>query len=791
MKETPEQDPARRGRASTAVGKPLAVLLAAGAATILFGFLLLPQEFLKRKPLAPTEGKSGLFRMRVVAGRPVEVPLVVRFASPLARLERLEMYEAPRRDPLRLRAASIELLPCGCRLEVEPGKRIGDGSPWVFLPPPGDCPQHRKGTESRAVLRIEAARTGEIGWLVKASALGRGRIRIDVPQQAKPIYAEGYWIWRPRDTRGFRLGLLAWMWGFERGAGWLGAGIAAAAGVLLLGLATFSRSRRIVLPVFLVALGLASVFALLVPPFQAPDEPDHLLAFAEATGNEDLARDCRRLARHSHFERIKFHPEETFTPYDRKEPFSVAWSRHVTPSPMDRRSPLTIAVWDAASAVVRTSRAAVALLSLRMLHAALFALAAAAGAWIVARATRRDAGMFPAFVFLIPTLPFFAMHASNHALFADLCVLAGCVTLAAFHREDHPPWTGPVVGTLAVLVVLTSYTAIPLLAWVLLFPADRLLRAVRRSASGGFSTRDAAMFWGGLALGGGIVAALWDVLPVFRTASRLMRKSFPALRSIEGIHLMVAALVAAGLLFSVELLIRRRIDRRRAEKGEEDEGTPAGGRRSRAAIAIVAVALFVGLIVSPFVPFDPVPGQTNLDASLGEYVGHVTSSLLTGLSFREPDYLLSITFWGGFGWLDTFLPSWIVRILGGAVGTGALLLLVVAARSGDLARLVRILLGAACLAGIGALTAFAAYKYQVSVHGRYLLGFYAIATSVGLSGFAAAVPPASPVPRAAARKRDPAARRIFLHRLAGTGFVAAAVALHLTTLLVILARYFR
>jgi len=144
-----------------------------------------------------------------------------------------------------------------------------------------------------------------------------------------------------------RVELLNYLWQIHSSSGWIwGAlGVSAlllfAGSGLLAGLAGKTDPRRMGAGVATMALALTVLYATVVPPFQAPDEPDHLLAYARIMGLPKLGHRAAQLARLGHLERLKFHPLERFRPGDVGRPYTAAWADHVQPEDVRLRSPLT------------------------------------------------------------------------------------------------------------------------------------------------------------------------------------------------------------------------------------------------------------------------------------------------------------------------------------------------------------------------------------------------------------------------------------------------------------------
>src|SRR3954449_9369628 len=123
----------------------------------------------------------------------------------------------------------------------------------------------------------------------------------------------------------------------------------------------------------LLAFGLSLVFAMLVPPFQAPDEPDHFLGFM-ALGNRLSERsEVDQWAMATHFNQLRFNGSERFRPVDARQPQATTWP-DASPSNFDTRSSTT-AGWRAIAWLTRSQPLPVAFLALRLIHAATFGLA--------------------------------------------------------------------------------------------------------------------------------------------------------------------------------------------------------------------------------------------------------------------------------------------------------------------------------------------------------------------------------------------------------------------------------
>jgi hypothetical protein len=471
-----------------------------------------------------------------------------------------------------------------------------------------------------------------------------------------------------------------------------------------------------------LALAIGLLYAVLVPPFEAPDEPDHFLAFADLTGRPELAGQAAAWARLGHLQRIKEHDQERFRPNDVGLPYAEAWGAEVFPIAIAGRSRTAYALWTGVGGVTRGMRAPTVLLTLRLANALVLAAALAAGVALIASQAPGAAALCVAFAFLfVPTLPFFGMHVSDFAVLASTYVLLGCLVTALFLDGPHTHRLGLPIGLLATLTLAGGRSAGPMIVLIAAALAARATLGTRGTRDRREALRQAAVFWLGASCG--------LLLLVLATSREYTGSLFagdaagvaPWFKSIaEGVRTRawwLAGVLPAGI--AVELAARALRLRTRTWL-----------RRPRAlAVRLVpaAIALALVLVAAASLVID-LPATDYFDPSarppLGRYVGEALATLLTSVRLRHPDVLLSIFFWGGFGWLDTLLPVPLIVVLIAAAGCLAIWLLAAIRRSGDERR-------AAWLAWLAfgwlaafTVTAAASYFSNRSLHGRYLMGVY-------------------------------------------------------------------
>ena len=123
-----------------------------------------------------------------------------------------------------------------------------------------------------------------------------------------------------------RLELLAYVWELPASRWWIVLGLCVSAALIggavfagwsTSGAATARGSLRRSSAAFMGALGLATAYAIVVPPFQAADEPNHFLALTTFLKRPELSGATARWAERMQFEEIRFHGDRRFSPLDR------------------------------------------------------------------------------------------------------------------------------------------------------------------------------------------------------------------------------------------------------------------------------------------------------------------------------------------------------------------------------------------------------------------------------------------------------------------------------------------
>jgi hypothetical protein len=197
------------------------------------------------------------------------------------------------------------------------------------------------------------------------------------------------------------------------------------------------------------------------------------------------------------------------------------------------------------------------------------------------------------------------------------------------------------------------------------------------------------------------------------------------------------------------------------------------------ALGLVALAI-ASFAASLLVPFPQFPLEPVRPLTPPERVVAVVSTMATTLRLTHPNFLLSSSFWVGFGWLDTMPGPSFQALLVLLVGAALCALLLRIARRGDGRRL--LWLGVLGVGGTASLVLYAlsTQRMPTALQGRYLIGWYLAFLAV--VGTALAAPgPSSPRGVAGALVSD-AWRAALLLAVAGP--------VHLYCLAFLLRRYF-
>ena len=691
-----------------------------------------------------------------------------------------------REEPIPIVRGSLDV--AGCRYASPAGERVRDNAIVRFVRTAPCAPPPEPSGDM--VLTMQVTPDSPLAvWAFQPPAPARGDELVFIggaPDGAAALpVLRGRYVERREASRVRRVDLLAYTWQIGETPSWIG-GVVAAAGLLfLIGVATvqpfrFTRSGDggvgQPLSAGALALSLGLLYAVIVPPFQAPDEPHHFLAFADLVGSPALATQAADLGRAGHLQRIKFQILEKFRPVHLGRPLAEGWDADTLAMPVGERSRTTELLWRAIGGLMPGRRAPDMLLALRAINALVFALAVAAGVALL-RAVRADPTVACA-ALLVPALPFFAVHVSEFALLTSTYVVFACVVAGLFVDGPRTHRLGFPFGLCCALMLAGGRAAAPMVAVIAAVLVARAVLGTREAAvepsrpSGDW--RRALQFWGGAGAGASLLlllsteaytrglfprdasqAAGW-----FRSAAQLLREQ----------SWLLVLLVAAGLFVEIGAArLRSRLRRRVWDAGR-------GARVLAYGLAVTLTGIAVASLFVKMPRLSRLVFTRDWLPPLRPYVGDVLAVFSTSIRLRHPDFFLSTSFWGAFGWTETMLPEGMVSALVGLFGAIAVLLLVRVGRARDVRRFAWILVLVAGSLSAMVLYAVSSHYLYRNLHGRYLVGLYltgltVILTAPFLTRSVAASGPNGP-------------------RGAWLAVAGLAAAIHAVALTVVLRRYF-
>ena len=524
------------------------------------------------------------------------------------------------------------------------------------------------------------------------------------------------------------------MWNVAAGSAWVWTAIVIGVTLLALGAVatsttrekekTHARALRLAVAGFCWSAGLSLLYVVVVPPFQAPDEPSHFLGYGYVTNNPELQDDAARWGWASHSERLRGHPDERFRPSDMGHPYLVNW--HLVSPVGFGRSSITVPVWRRVSVLLKGLPTSRQFFILRLINAAVFSLAIAASvAMITLLTSARRAESAIALLLLVPTLPFFASYVSNYAPGVAAYALIASACLILFLDGPRAHFAGFPLGFGLALAVASSRSALPMVVLVSVVAGTRLVIGGKAKGVG-----PAAIFWGGVCLGA--AALIWlltrpyadgIISDLILTAPRAsaavsVALSHPLLSAI-------AVAAAGALLEGVSGALRRRWGRWGRQVVE----------RAIAPVCLMGIAAVAAtLVASAFMKLPHLtPAVTASSVKTQTYILQAVATAATPFRLKDPDFLLSTTFWGAFGWVDTILPEIVLALLSLSCAFATVVMLRALSVTKDVRRFCW--LTATVVAFFATLATYAAAVLWTApdIHGRYLIGPYLVALMLAWS----------------------------------------------------------
>jgi len=414
------------------------------------------------------------------------------------------------------------------------------------------------------------------------------------------------------------------------------------------------------------------LMAVLSPPLQAPDEPDHFMGYLIATGQKSRINELKEFAKRSHFERIKFRKDQFFRAADVDQPYPLSWGKHVVAARIEARSSLGTWVWQKYSSVIsKDSGIGPTILQLRIFNGCLWTFA-----WICffIAASKFGRDIFKRqlnqvlYLLLIPVLPFFAMHISDFSLVVPI-VVASVLCLGILPHSKSVIIPGVISGLIIQTSLLSNKAGASSLllfcplAWHALFCRVGGTRTARENVVQ--FLKQGSIFW--------IIAALIAATPFIsphethiRTISRELARFygvFPQLKSFLTIetYLLLGPIICGAALIGYFLLggIGFSFIQFASQKVQHNSRELAKAFLTLS-IGLIAISILYSLVASHL------PQLQNIEIPnkppFLEYERNILKVLLSSLRLTDLDFYLQATFWGGFGWLESMPSPWFLGL---------------------------------------------------------------------------------------------------------------------------------
>jgi hypothetical protein len=643
--------------------------------------------------------------------------LTPRDVSELAEHDQVELVFGTNGTRAKLVGATLAIAGTSCVFATPADAVLADNSSLPFLRRDVCTPFDRLPLD-RVQLEVRLARhSGTVAlWTFQdASAAARmlymlnGNLRLSV---------RGLLSRTPPTFSKRRADLLAYMWSIRLTTLWTRLGVAfllILAGAWLLQRADATTGHvSAALGIAALMGGLALAYAIVTPPLQAPDEPDHLVSYASLNGHADISRELSTMLRRTHFGRLRHQAYEQFSETDIKRPLPEGTFDDLIREPVARRSPLTAWWWALENAVLRQASLVSTLWGIRA-GAALF-LGASAGIGVLllswATSAPRPALLGLGFI-IVPTLPFFGAHVSDTSTIVALNLILASALASVVLDGPHDFLSGTSLGAAMALVLLSGRRS-----WPVLVVAGAVL--VARAAIGsrhGRSIRRTMTFWGPLlasvALGVWWAGSLGTLGYALGSPSAQVPAALhPAVVALQHPVLLVVPLLLLPLVELVGGPVRAALLTLAASRLVRRGGTILAAT----VVALATLSYWVDLPTAK-------PGAVHAVA-LPAYVKSVLVSMAVPFRIGHADLLLSTLFWSGYGWVDTVAPPWMLAVLNGATALAVWWTWRVAARTGDPRRILLVVALAVGLAASLAAFAAGAYALKYDLYGRYMVAWY-------------------------------------------------------------------
>lgn len=474
-------------------------------------------------------------------------------------------------------------------------------------------------------------------------------------------------------------------------------------------------SSRINVPLLtlLMSWTIMTLFALLSPPLQAPDEADHFITYADLIQKPNLSSEILVTMNKSHYDRVFCHDIERIDSYSIQHPLNQPWPKHAPILNVIERSPTVAIAWRLYDQYLPSSSALEALLNARSMNAVYIAVILSSAALLF---TLRAGGMFGSLVFCtvatLPTFWMFASHLSNHTfLFSGyIALMIGALSLLRFKRIHMPS-----IIFACLLITVTAF-------------------------SGRSSVLTVGTFIGLLLISTVMIEKQW--MSYLLTTGGLLLVIGISLFQLQGTPYLAGIAVQINAfigkiqyyIFAIPFILLTLIFLRKIIKDLElrtkknSKFWPIFFYLTVAGLLLLAVLPLMKKINLPNIEFMEKP-------SLSSYMKQSYLALITNFGLGGDDFLVIRTLWGGFGCPDNFYSQKMVDFLKIAtlLGWGQVLYWSVHLRR--FSSLSKVFGIKALSLLYFALLTFACWSMVATVLGRYNVGFALLILSVSSFGY--------------------------------------------------------
>ncbi len=457
--------------------------------------------------------------------------------------------------------------------------------------------------------------------------------------------------------------------------------------------------------------GFALLYAIICPPYQAPDEPDHIKGLLTNQFLYSLEQQLDTHMKKVNFLRIREDSLARFYPSDKKFKQSDPLPDWIEPTDMRYRSPLTHVIWTSFTKFSPPSSIPNLLLNLRLIAIFINTFWIFIAYKILVKEDQVDCLSRPLTCLItVPTLPFFAMHVSNYAYFVGTSIV-GMLTFVWLLNNRLNLKIATLVGVNLALLLYSASAAIPiLLFWAIfiiihlsLFPSEDkdFMKGKLRFLHKPTMTLNAS-FW---------ATILLFYNEVYRdNFKRALRGSFP--ENYFFISVFALSFFATLVIPRITLMITRL-------------------KLNKTLNAIPKLILIGMLLVILFAPFfKSYPPLLNIEVnppplSPTGYAWAVLKAFTISLNpFGPEDFYLQRSFWTGFGWLEFSLPRFFLKFFV-TMPIIAIIIWILRSRKDHRPSFPAFfIICSLLLALVG--TAFLNSREHANIHGRYLIGFYCL-----------------------------------------------------------------